>query len=228
MELLDGLDVDTMVHRFGPMPAERVIATLQQACHSLAEAHEAGLTHRDIKPANLFLCRYGRDYDFVKVLDFGLVKSSPVGGTAETMLTAEGVVSGTPAFMAPEQARGEEGVDARSDLYSLGCVAYWMLTGQLVFPGKSAVEMLMQHVQEMPEPPSQRTELTVPPALDTIVLACLEKDPARRPQSATELAQRLQTCPVESPWTNERAQQWWGAHHPQRASQGTASEGIGP
>jgi serine/threonine-protein kinase len=103
-----------------------------------------------------------------------------------------------------------------------------MLTGQLVFPGKSAVEMLMQHVQEVPEPPSQRTELSVPPALDTIVLACLEKDPARRPRSATELAQQLEACPVESPWTNERARQWWCAHDPQRAGQGADLEDTGP
>jgi serine/threonine-protein kinase len=116
--------------------------------------------------------------------------------------------------MAPEQARGEEGVDARSDLYALGCVAYWMLTGQLVFEGKSSLEILMQHVQAIPEPPSRRTEIAVPPALDAIVLACLEKDPANRPQSAAELARLLAECPVESAWTNDRARDWWSVHHP--------------
>ncbi|MBZ0268832.1 serine/threonine protein kinase [bacterium] len=214
MELLDGLDADTLVRRFGPLPAERVVAALRQACHSLAEAHESGLTHRDVKPANLHFCRYGRDYDFVKVLDFGLVKTSATGGAVAPTLTADGIVSGTPAFMAPEQARGEDGVDARSDLYALGCVAYWLLTGQLVFEGKSAVEMLMHHIQTTPEPPSARTEIPVPGELDRIVLACLEKDPAKRPQSATELSRRLAECPLPSAWTNERAREWWGVHHP--------------
>lgn len=214
MELLDGLDADTLVRRFGPLPPERVIAALRQACHSLAEAHEAGLAHRDIKPANLFLCRYGRDFDFVKVLDFGLVKSAAADGAAETRLTAAGVIRGTPAFMAPEQARGEDGVDARSDLYALGCVAYWMLTGQPVFEGRSAIDVLLQHVQATPVPPSARTDIDVPPALDAVVLSCLEKDPEKRPQSATELSLRLAACPLDRLWTNERARVWWDEHLP--------------
>ncbi|MGD9906479.1 MAG: serine/threonine-protein kinase [Vicinamibacterales bacterium] len=223
MELLDGLDADTLVRRFGPLPPERVVAALRQACHSLAEAHEAGLTHRDIKPANIFLCRYGRDFDFVKVLDFGLVKTSAEGPAAATTLSVAGVVAGTPAFMAPEQARGDDGVDARADLYALGCVAYWMLTGQLVFDGRNAIDLLLQHAQATPVPPSARTAVPVPPALDAIVLACLEKDPAKRPQSATELSQRLADCPLEAPWTNDRAREWWTAHH-----QGGATQSVLP
>lgn len=214
MELLDGYDTDTLVRRFGPLPAERVVAALRQACHSLAEAHESGLTHRDIKPANLFLCRYGRDFDFVKVLDFGLVKTSTSGGAAATTLSVAGVITGTPAFMAPEQARGEDGVDPRSDLYGLGCVAYWMLTGQLVFAGKNAIDLLMQHVQATPVPPSARTTAPIPPELDAVVMACLEKDPAKRPQSAAELSRRLEACPLDTPWTNERAREWWTRHQP--------------
>jgi len=225
MELLDGLDAATLVDRFGPLPAERTVAALRQVCHSLAEAHESGLTHRDVKPANLFLCRYGRDVDFVKVLDFGLVKT-PAGQADATTLTAEGVVSGTPAFMAPEQARGAEGVDARADLYALGCVAYWMLTGRLVFEAASAVDMVLQHVQAPPNPPSTRTELPVPPALDAIVLACLEKDPARRPQSAVELSARLAECPVDTPWTEARAREWWSVHHP--AGSAPPRPAVGP
>lgn len=218
MELLDGLDADTLVRQFGPLPPERAIAALRQACHSLAEAHESGLTHRDVKPANLFFCRYGRDFDFVKVLDFGLVKTASDDGAAETRLTAAGVIRGTPSFMAPEQARGDDGVDARSDLYALGCVAYWMLTGQPVFEGTSTFDVLMKHVQAVPVPPSARGGHPVPPALEAIVMSCLEKDPDKRPQSATELSLRLAACPVDRLWTNERARAWWNAHHPAAAA----------
>src|SRR5262249_39913819 len=156
----------------------RAIHILRQVCHSLAEAHEAGLIHRDIKPANVFVCRYGREVDFIKVLDFGLVKRMRQPGADSVTLTAENIVCGTPAYMAPEQALGQDRDDARSDIYAVGCVAYWLLTGQLVFEGKSSLEVLMHHARTPPAPPSQRTELPVPPSLDRLILSCLEKDPA--------------------------------------------------
>jgi eukaryotic-like serine/threonine-protein kinase len=214
MELLDGLDTDSLVRRFGPVSAERAVGILRQVCHSLAEAHDAGLIHRDIKPANVYVCRYGRDFDFVKVLDFGLVKTPSDFGGAAT-LTADGQISGTPAFMAPEQAKGAENVDARSDLYAVGCLAYWLLTGQLVFEGANPLEVLLHHVQTPPVPPSQRTEVPVPADLEAIVMSCLEKDPARGPQSAPELSGRLARCAAGNDWTPERARDWWDAHRPE-------------
>jgi len=211
MELLEGSDAAMLVERFGPVPAARAVYLLRQACESLGEAHAAGLIHRDIKPSNVFVCRYGRAYDFVKVLDFGLVKSSRENGAG---LTAEHVVSGTPSFMSPEQVLGNRTLDARSDLYALGCVAYWLLTGQHVFEGSTAMEVLTEQVHAKPVPPSQRSELPIPPALEKLVLACLEKGAGDRPQSADELAAALADVPLEEPWTQEQARLWWEQHRP--------------
>ncbi|HET7038402.1 MAG TPA: serine/threonine-protein kinase [Gemmatimonadales bacterium] len=213
MELLDGLDAQTLVDRHGPLPAERVTYLLRQACHSLGEAHDQGLIHRDVKPANVFVCRYGRELDWVKLLDFGLVKGSPDQGR-DPRLTGEGYVGGTPDFMAPEQVLGDRPVDGRADIYALGCVAYWLLTGHTVFRGANAVATMMQHVQETPEPPSRRTELCIPAELDRTVLQCLEKDPARRPATADELSAQLAEVPLAQPWTPERARRWWEMHRP--------------
>jgi serine/threonine-protein kinase len=214
MELLDGFDLDDLVARFGPLPAERVVHYLRQVCDSLGEAHDAGLIHRDIKPANIYACRYGRAVDFVKVLDFGLVKHGRVPEAGAEKLTAEHTAGGTPAYMSPEQVLGDADVDARSDLYGVGCVAYWLLTGTLVFRGRTPMETMVQHVQQEPAPPSTRTELPVPRALEAIVLACLAKRPAERPPSADDLRARLDAVPLEHPWTVERARQWWDAHRP--------------
>jgi serine/threonine-protein kinase len=219
MELLDGLDTERFVDKFGPMPAGRVIHVIRQVCHSLSEAESISLVHRDIKPANIVLCRYGEDYDFVKVLDFGIVKAIHEPGTADaatmlTALTAEHIVRGTPAFIAPEQALGVRAVDHRADIYGIGCLAYWLLTGQLVFTGDTAMQLLMQHAQSIPEPPSARTELPIPKELDAIVLACLAKDPSDRPQTARELARRLEAVPVSGAWTPELARAWWETHQP--------------
>jgi eukaryotic-like serine/threonine-protein kinase len=218
MELLDGLDVERFVNKFGPMPAGRVIHVIRQVCHSLSEAESISLVHRDIKPANIVLCRYGEDYDFVKVLDFGIVKAiHEPGADAATMLTAltaEHVVRGTPAFIAPEQALGGRPVDHRADIYGTGCLTYWLLTGQLVFTGDTAMQLIIQHAQAMPEPPSARTELPIPKELDAIVLACLAKDPSDRPQTARELARSLEAVPVSGAWTAELARAWWETHQP--------------
>ncbi|MDP2470839.1 MAG: serine/threonine-protein kinase [Candidatus Palauibacterales bacterium] len=211
MELLDGLDADTLVRQFGPVPAERAVHLLSQVCHSLSEAHSRGLVHRDIKPANVFVCRYGEEVDFVKVLDFGIVKELQ-GEPGEPGLTNIDAIQGTPAFLAPEQALGTEGLDGRCDIYATGCLAYWLLTGEHVFTADTPVKLLLQHVQSAPVAPSSRTELTVPAALDEIVLACLAKDPADRPQTARELARRLDAVGLEAEWTEERARQWWDLH----------------
>jgi serine/threonine-protein kinase len=214
MELLDGFDVDTLVRRSGPVPADRAIHLLRQVCHSLSEAESCGLVHRDIKPANIFLCRYGEDYDFVKVLDFGIVKAARDSADTGTLLTQDHAVHGTPAFIAPEQVLGGSDLDGRADIYSTGCVAYWLLTGQLVFSGETPMALLLHHAHTPPTPPSARTELPIPPALDHLVLSCLAKDPAERPQSARELSRRLAEVEGASAWTEDRARDWWARHHP--------------
>ena len=215
MEMLDGLDADTLVRRFGPLPAERAIHVLRQVCHSLSEAHSRGLVHRDVKPANIFLCRYGEEFDFVKVLDFGIVGAVRELGPAETMAmqTIADAVLGTPAFIAPEQARGDK-FDGRADLYAVGCVAYWLLTGELVFESDTAMGLLLKHTQTEPVPPSKRLGAELPAGLDEIILSCLAKDPAKRPQSARELALRLSVIPDAGRWTQEEARAWWTANVP--------------
>jgi eukaryotic-like serine/threonine-protein kinase len=216
MELLMGRDLESLVRDFGPVPAPRVAYLLRQVCHSLADAHARGLVHRDIKPANIYVCRMGLEYDFVKVLDFGLVKIS--GQPAEmmqTLMTAEQRTTGTPAYMAPEIILGEATVDRRADVYALGCVAYFLLTGQLVFEADTPMKMLLQHVQAAPIPPSQRTELPIPPEIDEFVIACLQKDPNKRPQSAEILLKMACGCKSGDSWSSDLAQAWWDKHLPE-------------
>jgi serine/threonine-protein kinase len=214
MELLNGFDLNTLVSKFGPVPVERAVHLLKQVCHSLGEAHAEGLIHRDIKPANVYVCRLGRDVDFVKVLDFGLVKSQDVGDHTMTAVTTEHVVRGTPAFMSPEQALASRPLDGRSDIYAIGCLAYWMVTGELVFSGRTAMETLVQHSEMAPVPPSDRTELPIPEAFDRLILDCLQKNPDDRPASADVLATRLAAIATDAPWTPARAREWWDLHHP--------------
>ena len=205
MELLEGLDLETMVSRHGPLPANRTIHLLRQVCESLEEAHAAGLVHRDIKPANIHLGRMGLRYDFAKVLDFGLVK--PVTGASEDSLaTAAGLTPGTPAYMAPEMARGDP-VDGRADIYALGCVGYFLLTGQLVFEAENAFHAIARHLSAEPVPPSVRGGVALPPGLDQLILACLAKQPSDRPDAAA-LGRALGEIAVE-PWTQEDAAAWW-------------------
>ena len=211
MELLDGISLDRAVHMFGPIEPARTIYLLRQVCHSLGEAHARGLVHRDIKPANIFMCRLGPDDDYIKVLDFGLVKHVEVTPPG-TMLTMEGTTAGTPAYMAPEIALGRADVDGRADIYSLGCVAYYLLTGQPVFSADTAVATALAHVKDEPIPPSVRSELGIPPALDALILECLAKDPAHRPQSAGILGARLAATVEQDAWTAEAAHAWWELH----------------
>jgi eukaryotic-like serine/threonine-protein kinase len=211
MELLQGMDLETLVRREGPLPAKRVIHILRQVCESLEEAHANGLVHRDIKPANIHVGRVGLRQDFVKVLDFGLVKS--VGSLdGDSMATAAGLTPGTPAYMAPEMALGEK-VDGRADIYAVGCVAYYLLTGRLVFEGTGSFQVIAKHIQEAPVPPSQRTEMQIPAALERVVLACLAKKPEDRPQTAADLDRELAEIETE-PWSQEEAQRWWRQHQP--------------
>jgi eukaryotic-like serine/threonine-protein kinase len=214
MELLDGLDAETLVAQFGPQPAARVISILRQACESLEEAHAAGMVHRDVKPGNLFLCRVGKRTDFVKLLDFGLVKA--LYNSGQSQLTEPTDSLGTPAFMSPEQVRGSEDIDARADIYGLGCVAYYLLTGTLVFHYSSAISTALAHIEHKPEPPSKRAELPIPPSLERVVMSCLEKERADRPQTAAELDALLAACADVPEWSQADARRWWLLHRPER------------
>ncbi len=220
MELLTGRDLESLVRQFGPMPSGRAMYLLQQACQSLAEAHARGLVHRDVKPANMFLCRMGLDFDFVKVLDFGLVKlHQQPGGQEETrsMLTMQQVM-GTPSYMAPEVILAGGNADARADVYALGCVAYFLLTGKRVFNEASAMQALVDHVHNKPAPPSEKTTLTIPQEVDELVLACLEKDPDNRPQDAGAVRQRIVSGRLADGWTGAHATVWWEQRLPHLAA----------
>ena len=207
MELLDGMTLEALVRQHGPVPAGRVIHILRQVCESLEEAHVRGLVHRDIKPANIHLGRVGLRYDFVKVLDFGLVKSVEGGSDEDSLATAAGLTPGTPAYLAPEMAAGGT-VDGRADIYALGCVAYYLLTGHLVFEADNALQMVARHLSVKPVPPSRRAEVQIPPALEQLVLACLAKEPEERPPTAAALARSLAAIEVE-PWGEGDAVEWW-------------------
>ena len=215
MELLRGFDLETLVRRHGPIPAERAAHLLQQICHSLIDAHESGMVHRDIKPANIFSCHLGPDFDYVKVLDFGLVKESAGADDTDIRLTVEGSIAGTPAYMPPEAALGKQEPDPRGDIYMVGCVGYWLLTGQLVFDGNSPLAIVSQHIHEEAPAVSRRTELHVPVALEAVIMDCLKKNPDARPQTARELRSRLQSCALDEVWSPERAERWWRTHHPE-------------
>jgi eukaryotic-like serine/threonine-protein kinase len=211
MELLRGCDLERLVRRFGPVPAERTVHLLAQVCDAVAEAHERGLVHGDIKPANLYTCRMGLEYDFAKVLDFGLARpeNSSVLDEAGSRVTW-----GTPAYMAPEIILGTAGIDRRMDVYALGCVAYFLLTGQLVFDADTPAEAIWQHLHAEPEPPSTRTECVVPREMDDLILACLQKSPTARPRDAAEVKCRLASvrCGV---WNQTAAKRWWDVHLPE-------------
>jgi hypothetical protein len=212
MELLDGFDLEKLVQRVGPLQPNRVVFLMKQICESLADAHANGLIHRDIKPANIYVCRVGQRSDFVKILDFGLVRWTQLSRDS-LALTADQTMLGTPAFMAPELVSGEPG-DHRLDLYSLGCVGYWLLTGGFVFPADTPLAMAVAHAKQEPVPPSKHSELQIPSDLDRIIMDCLAKNPADRPPSAADLAARLDECDCGEAWSDKFARSWWDTHLP--------------
>jgi CHASE1-domain containing sensor protein len=212
MEYVDGITLDRLVESYGPLAAARAVFLLKQACGALAEAHDLGLVHRDVKPANLMLCVRGGTYDFVKVLDFGLVKQLEADGS--DVSRPEWVV-GTPLYMAPESIRSPDRIDPRSDLYALGAVGYFLLTGTQVFTGRNMVEVCGHHLHTEPVPPSRRAPAPIPEALERVILACLAKDPEARPASARGLLAALEAVDGE-PWTQEAAREWWERHERRR------------
>jgi serine/threonine-protein kinase len=209
MELLNGNTLEHLVSFAGTLPPGRVIHILEQMAGSLAEAHDKGLIHRDIKPSNAILCERGGLFDVVKLLDFGLVKEM---AQTDGNLTQANVLIGTPLYMAPEVISQPGQASPRSDIYAVGAVGYFLLTGRNVFEGGSAVEICARHLNDPPVPPSARAGLEIPGDLEGIVLACLEKDPARRPDGAAALRAGLLACRDAGTWSQEDARQWWQAH----------------
>ncbi len=206
MEHLKGVNLEVLVRLCGPQSAERVVHILQQACGALSEAHRHGLIHRDIKPGNIMLCERGGVYDVVKVLDYGLVQDGHE--TAPQADDSEAIV-GTPLYIAPELISRASAFSPQSDIYALGGLAYYLLTGRNVFEGSSAVEICAMHLHEDPIPPSQATTRRIPADLESIVMACLQKPPTERPSCAEELSARLAACRHHGRWDQEQARRWW-------------------
>lgn len=212
MELLEGMNLEKFVQKFGPLDANRAIYILEQVCGALAEAHNRGIIHRDIKPSNIFLTERGGLYDFVKVLDFGLAKD--IRGTGGADITKAGVLLGTPRYIAPESVHSQGKADGRTDIYMLGSVAYWILTGQPPFAGSSSVDLIVDHVKNTPKKPSEISELPIPDALDDVVMKCLEKDPNDRFQTPLKLSEALEQIMLGKKWDQKQAKEWWELHLP--------------
>lgn len=205
MEYLEGVTLYDIVEDEGRLPPGRVIHILRQACGSLYEAHRMGLVHRDIKATNIMLCYLACIPDMVKVLDFGLVKMIDAG----TTVTMEGSLTGTPLYMSPEAIRSSDKLDGRSDLYSLGVLGYYLLTGTYPFEGKTGVEICQKQMTSQPEPPSSRTGASSCPELEALILQCLAKDRDERPTDARQLAGQLAACPSADSWTEDDGLKWW-------------------
>jgi uncharacterized membrane protein (DUF485 family) len=225
MELLDGLSLEELIDTFGPQPPSRVVRILTQAAHGLAAAHGAGLIHRDIKPANILLVDHGDVADLVKIVDFGLVRD--LTANSDVSESSARMIVGTPMYTAPEIVSRPEEVDARSDIYSLGAVGYFLITGKPVFEAKSAVEVFAMHLDVAPEPPSERLGRPVPEELASIIMGCLAKAPVNRPASAREMWRRLRSCPRDPPWGLDEATAWWQEHAEQIAALRRQKSGAG-
>ena len=204
MEYLDGIDLENLVGNYGPQPGDRAVAILTQVCGALQEAHNRGIVHRDIKPANIILCERGDVPDVAKVVDFGLVKEI----TAHNDPNQTGRIFGTPSYLAPESMTAPDLVGPASDLYALGAVGYFLVTGKPVFEGKNALDVCIQHATAIPVPPSQHVP-GISPALEALLLRCLSKEPKDRPSSARELAELLRAVPAAHTWSETAAAAWW-------------------
>jgi serine/threonine protein kinase len=223
MEYLDGIDLQALVEKYGPQPEGRVIGILKQICGSLFEAHSLGLVHRDIKPANIMLNRRGGEPDVVKVLDFGLVRALDDARQSRE----SGGLAGTPLYMSPESIQTPDLVDARSDIYAVGAVGFFLITGQPVFNAASLVDLCQQHASALPDAPSQRLGKPVSPELEAAILACLEKTRAKRPQTARDLANLLDRASIAGSWRLDDAEAWWGRHERAQAT-GSATAAPAP
>ncbi|MFO1463416.1 MAG: serine/threonine-protein kinase [bacterium] len=216
MELLQGMDLQRLVERFGPLPLNRAVFLLTQICGSLAEAHRIGIVHRDIKPSNIFLAERGGLYDFVKVLDFGLAKEyrkrDPAAGREI------GVFSGTPRYTAPECLQGTAVIDARADIYMLGSLAFWLITGHSPFEEESDEALMQDHLKKEAVPPSRLLNFSIPVEMDQLILKCLKKNPEDRFQNIQEFLTALQGVPLQHPWTFAQAAAWWEGNLPGYAS----------
>jgi serine/threonine-protein kinase len=228
MEYLDGTNLQTLVKEFGPQPPARVVHILRQVAGALREAHESGLVHRDVKPANIILCQRGGLYDVAKVVDFGLVRD--LGGNRRTSMSDLNLVAGTPLYLAPEAITHPDEVDARSDLYALGAVGYFLLTGVNVFEGATLIEVCSHHLHTLPVPPSQRVSQTFPPTLEALIMGCLEKDKTRRPPTAKAFAERLAETEGAGEWSERDAEESWRAQGERlaaaRAAAGAAGDSL--
>ncbi|MCP4547520.1 MAG: serine/threonine protein kinase [bacterium] len=210
MEYLNGLDLNKLVSKFGALPPARVACILRQVCGSLSEAHAHKIVHRDIKPSNIFLTNRGGISDFVKVLDFGLAKQ--LDTNMKDGLSQTGIMLGTPRFIAPEAIYGNTDLDARSDIYNLGGVAFWLLTGHAPFEADTSIDLIIEQVKSEPKPPSSFTEMAIPAELDALVLKCLAKKPEDRYQSALDLDAALEAILFDSSWGRREAAEWWDLH----------------
>jgi serine/threonine-protein kinase len=220
MEYLDGLDLEDLVKETGPLSPGRAVRILRQVCAALAEAHGIGLIHRDIKPANVLLCERGGFPDIAKVVDFGLVRE--ITASSDPRLTADNVLHGTPQYLAPEAIRNADSIDARSDLYALAAVGYFLLTGTTVFSGRGALEIIHHHLQTAPEPPSKRLGKPLPPKLEALILRTLSKDPDERPDSARAFADALHACDDVPAWDELDARRYWRERATRRNAAQTA------
>jgi len=217
LEFLRGVNLHDLVAKFGPQPESRVVHIVTQICDSLAEAHALGLVHRDVKPGNVFLCRRGGISDCVKVLDFGLVRDYRVNGDANGR-DLEPSAEGTPWFMPPEAIQGAASTDPRSDIYSLGALGYFLLTGSFIFDATTVAEIHQKQLTAEPIPPTRRTSHPISPEMERIILQCLEKDMNRRPKSVTELRALLMKTPDANDWTVEKRTAWWDGYELQAAA----------
>jgi serine/threonine-protein kinase len=209
MEYLPGMSVGELVDMHGPLEPSRVIHLLRQTCDALSEAHSLQLIHRDIKPGNIFVAQRGGVHDVAKLLDFGLAKPL-LSDESAVSLTQEGSITGSPLYMSPEQAMGDRPPDARSDIYSLGALAYFMLTGSPPFDGANPLKVIFAHAHQAPVPPSQ-LQTDIPADLERVILRCLEKNPDDRFQTTAELSAALGQCGSATHWSRELAADWWRA-----------------